>query len=156
MATPGLKKSSKEWNKVSVNSAVQWCCYVLLLALCGYSLYRQHGLERRLQLLEQQHGGLRRLVTALQQPTLRRRRDVTDCICPQAGYVCSAKRLLGRVQKAPCAIKVCANSRGDATRRQVRFMVTRRPSFFPVYPLFVNIAVAAGSRHSLCGANALL
>ncbi|KPJ14230.1 hypothetical protein RR48_06980 [Papilio machaon] len=83
MATPGSKKSSKDWDKVSVNSAVQWCCYVLLLALCGYSLYRQHGLERRLHLLEQQHGGLRRLVAALQPPALRRRRDLTDCICPQ-------------------------------------------------------------------------
>lgn len=88
MANPGLKKSSKEWDKVSVNSAVQWCCYVLLLALCGYSLYRQHGLERRLHLLEQQHGGLRRLVAALQATPgtavrhTRQKRDLNDCICP--------------------------------------------------------------------------
>ncbi|CAG4966991.1 unnamed protein product [Parnassius apollo] len=90
MANQIPKRASKEWDKVSVNSAVQWCCYLIVLALCGYGLYRQHRLEQRLSLLEEKHRGLRRTVLEMEPMekvkendiVKREKRDVNDCVCP--------------------------------------------------------------------------
>lgn len=81
---------------MGVNSAVQWCCYVIVLALCGYGMYRQHCLEQRLSVLEEKHRGLRNVVIDMESveakvPKLKReKRDANDCICPPGKYLLAA------------------------------------------------------------------
>ncbi|KPI97607.1 hypothetical protein RR46_07354 [Papilio xuthus] len=56
--------------------AVLWCACAMSLVSSGYSLYRQHGLQDRLSLLEEQHAALRSAVLEPLQPAARLRRDL--------------------------------------------------------------------------------
>ncbi|KOB72648.1 putative collagen alpha-1 [Operophtera brumata] len=82
MAKP--KESDK---KKVLNTVVLWSCSGFFFILCGYGLYRQHCLEQRVLVLEEQFKEFTRTVQS-QQPqhqelALRREtRDAGDCICP--------------------------------------------------------------------------
>lgn len=81
-------RSRKDCDKAALNNVVLWCCSVFLMALCGYGLYRQHCLEQRVIVLEEQQVLMKRMLAKQEQPAdtgklLRREaRDANDCICP--------------------------------------------------------------------------
>lgn len=79
-------RSRKECDKVALNNVVLWCCSVFVMIICGYGLYRQHCLEQRVLVLEEQQVMMKRM-WAREKPEpgqlLRREtRDANDCICP--------------------------------------------------------------------------
>ncbi|XP_075976421.1 uncharacterized protein LOC142976756 [Anticarsia gemmatalis] len=85
MAFPNCRDGGKN----VLNSVVMWCCCGFFFVICGYGLYRQHCLEQRVLVLEQQFQEFRRgvqleePVASAQGPQLsRKERDVGDCICP--------------------------------------------------------------------------
>lgn len=67
---------------------------MLMVVVSGYSLYRQHRLELRVEALEQQHLEMQKVMpkeakevnpkeTKKPDDVLRRdKRDVVDCVCP--------------------------------------------------------------------------
>nr|XP_034828896.1 collagen alpha-1(XXIII) chain-like [Maniola hyperantus] len=101
------KKEKKKWEKCErcpgdpwLYCVVLWCACAMSLISSGYSLYKQHGLQDRLSLLEEQHLALRSAVLEPQQPLVERLRrevlsrppsywrprrsirDYGDCLCP--------------------------------------------------------------------------
>ncbi|KAL4702344.1 hypothetical protein ACJJTC_002706 [Scirpophaga incertulas] len=77
----------KECDKTALNNVVLWCCFVFVVLICGYGLYRQHRLEQRVLVLEEQQLVLKRMLvkedTKDSSKALRRvARDANDCICP--------------------------------------------------------------------------
>ncbi|CAH2213834.1 jg2723 [Pararge aegeria aegeria] len=104
------KKEKKRWEKWEtcekcpgdpwLYCVVLWCACAMSLISSGYSLYKQHGLQDRLSLLEEQHLALRSAVLEPQQPLVERLRrevlsrppsywrprrsirDYGDCVCP--------------------------------------------------------------------------
>jgi hypothetical protein len=76
----------KECDKTALNNVVLWCCFVFVVFVCGYGLYRQHRLEQRVLVLEEQQMVLKMLVAeeeVVETEKLRRKtRDANDCICP--------------------------------------------------------------------------
>lgn len=86
MANPNFRANS---DKNILNTIVLWCCCGFFFIICGYGLYRQHCLEQRVIVLEQQFQELRKevqneeSVLNVQGPELsRKERDVGDCLCP--------------------------------------------------------------------------
>lgn len=90
--------------KSSLSSVVLWCCCTLALLAAGVALYRQRGLEGRVEVLEGEQRALWRLVLERRAAAwaagaagaagdagaagsgvllLRDTRDANDCICPQ-------------------------------------------------------------------------
>lgn len=85
MANPNFRQDG---DKNVLNAVVLWCCCGFFFIICGYGLYRQHCLEKRIVVLEEQFEEFRRGVK-LEPPPLsagpelsRKQRDVGDCICP--------------------------------------------------------------------------
>lgn len=80
-------RTRKECEKVALNNIVLWCCSVFIIVVCGYGLYRQHRLEQRVLVLEEQQLLMKRMLVK-EEPVdagklLRREtRDANDCICP--------------------------------------------------------------------------
>lgn len=87
-------KKEKQWDNNALNGVVLWSLLVLMVVVSGYSLYRQHRLELRVEALEQHQLEMQKVMpkevnevntkeTKKPDDVLRRdKRDVVDCVCP--------------------------------------------------------------------------
>lgn len=87
-------KKEKQWDNNALNGVVLWSLLVLMVVVSGYSLYRQHRLELRVEALEHQQLEMQKMmpkeekdvnpkVTKKPDEVQRRdKRDVVDCVCP--------------------------------------------------------------------------
>lgn len=87
-------KKEKQWDNNALNGVVLWSLLVLMVVVSGYSLYRQHRLELRVEALEQQQLEMQKVMPKEQKEVIpketkkpdevqrRDKRDVVDCVCP--------------------------------------------------------------------------
>lgn len=87
-------KKGKQWDNNALNGVVLWSLLVLMVVVSGYSLYRQHRLELRVEALEQQQLEMQKMMPKeqkelnpketkkLDEVQRRDKRDVVDCVCP--------------------------------------------------------------------------
>lgn len=84
-------KKDKQWDNNALNGVVLWSLLVLMVVVSGYSLYRQHRLELRVEALEQQqlkmmpkeHKEVKPKETKKPDEIQKRdKREVMDCVCP--------------------------------------------------------------------------
>lgn len=94
MSTMANNRKDKQWDNNALNGVVLWSLLVLMVVVSGYSLYRQHRLELRVEALEQhqlevqktmpkEHKEVKPKENKKPDDDLQRdKRDVVDCACP--------------------------------------------------------------------------